>query len=398
MRIAQVTPYDYPYPGGVTEHIKCLGEELRKMGHTVTVVAPSSSNVDGLEENIIRISRAVLPVRFNGAVARLSLAPQVYQRVKGVLKTGQFDIVHCHEPTAPLLPLAMLRHSNSINVGTFHSFGETIHPVYEYGKAVLDPLLDRLDGRIAVSEAARDYVAHWFPADYTIIPNGVKIERFGSEYLQPIERFMDGKLNILFVGRLERRKGFRHLLRAYPLIKAAVPQARLIVVGAFNKEDRAAYLRYVRLHKLRDVRFVGYVSSDELARYYRTAHVFVAPATGYESFGLVLLEAMAAGAPVVASSIAGYRSVIEDGVNGLLVPPAHELPLAETIIKLLQDPEQRAYFSAVGRQTADRYDWRRVAREVADFYAACIAHPAGRHRLRPAAAAGLGGQSRFGSH
>ena len=390
MRIALVTPYDYSYPGGVTVHIKCLGDELRKMGHSVTIVAPSSATVDSLEENIVRISRSIWPVPFNGSSARISLSPQVYQRVKGVLRAGQFDVVHVHEPTVPVLPLAMLRHSNALNIGTFHAYREAVHLGYEYGKAILDPFLDRLDGRIAVSPAARDYIAEYFPAEYTIIPNGVDVERFGGAHVAPIERFMDGKLNILFVGRLDRRKGFRHLLRAYPAIKAAVPQARLIVVGAFSKGDRAAYLHYVRLNKLRDVRFVGYASMTDLARYYRTAHVFVAPSTGFESFGMVLLEAMAAGAPVVASSIAGYRSVITDGVDGLLVPPGSETALAETIVKLLTNPEQRAQLSLAGRQTAACYAWPRVAREVADYYTACLAHPSGAQRAGAATVGGTG--------
>ncbi len=391
MRIALVTPYDYSYPGGVTEHIKCLGNELTKLGHAVTVVAPSSANVDSLEGNVVRISRSIWPVPFNGSSARISLSPQVYQRVKGVLRAGQFDVVHVHEPTVPVLPLAMLRHSNALNIGTFHAYREAIHLGYEYGKAILDPFLGRLDGRIAVSPAARDYISEYFPAEYTIIPNGVDLERFGGPHVTPIERYMDGKLNILFVGRLERRKGFRYLLRAYPAIKAAVPEARLIVVGAFAKADRAAYLHYVRLNKLRDVRFIGYASAVDLARYYRTAHVFVAPSTGFESFGMVLLEAMAAGAPVVASSIAGYRSVVTDGVDGLLVAPAKEQALAETVIGLLKNAEQRTQLSQAGYATAARYAWPRVAREVADFYAACLVRPA---RLQRSQAAGA---SRSGS-
>lgn len=396
MRIALVTPYDYSYPGGVTEHIKCLGNELRQMGHTVTIVAPSSATIDSLEENIIRISRSIWPVPFNGSSARISLSPQVYQRVKGVLRAGQFDVVHVHEPTVPVLPLAMLRHSNALNIGTFHAYREAVHLGYEYLKGILDPFLDRLDGRIAVSPAARDYISEYFPAEYSIIPNGVDLSRFAGPHVTPIERYMDGKLNILFVGRLDRRKGFRYLLRAYPAIKAAVPEARLIVVGAFTKQDRAAHLHYVRLNKLRDVRFVGYASAAELARYYRTADIFVAPSTGFESFGMVLLEAMAAGAPVVASSITGYRSVVIDGVNGLLVAPGHEQALAETVIKLLKSPEQRSQLSEAGRKTAQRYAWPRVAREVADFYTACLANPAGSQRLRAAASAGGPGHSRLG--
>src|SRR3954447_7198157 len=204
MRIALVSPYDFPYPGGVTEHIKSLDRELRRLGHAVTIIAPSSTDRDSLEGNIIKISGAVLSVPFSGSVARVSFAPSVYQRVKRVLAEGRFDIVHVHEPTVPILPLAMLRHSHAVNIATFHAY-RNIHRGYEYGRSLYDPFLDRIDGRIAVSSAARDYISHYFPNDYTIIPNGVDIERFGGAHVRPVEQFSDDKLNILFVGRLERR-------------------------------------------------------------------------------------------------------------------------------------------------------------------------------------------------
>jgi phosphatidyl-myo-inositol alpha-mannosyltransferase len=374
MRIALVSPYDFPYPGGVTEHIKALDRELRLLGHSVTIIAPSSSNRDSLDGNIVKISGAVLNFPFSGSVARVSFSPNVYQRVKGVLAEGRFDIVHVHEPTVPILPLAMLRHSRAINIATFHAYRD-IHRGYEYAGGLYDPFLDRLDGRIAVSTAARDYISRYFPGDYTIIPNGVDLVRFGNPDITPFPQYQDGKLNILFVGRLERRKGFRYLMRAYPYIKAAIPEARLIVVGAYSREDYAPYLRYTRAHRLRDVKFVGYAAAAELPRYYRSAHVFVAPATGYESFGMVLLEAMAAGAPVVASSIPGYRSVISHDVDGLLVTPENEKAIADVVIGLLRDPARQAQLREAGSVTAQRFAWSRVARQVLDYYERQLAAP-----------------------
>ena len=383
MRIALVSPYDFPYPGGVTEHIKHLNRELRRLGHQVTIIAPSTSAPERLEDNIIRISDDIFSVPWSGSVARLTLSPQVYQRVKHVLAEGRFDIVHLHEPTVPLLPLAVLRHSRAVNIGTFHAYRETTHYGYEYGKGLLDPFLDRLDGRIAVSQAARDYIAQYFPGDYTIIPNGVDTARFGGPSVMPIESLMDGKLNILFVGRLEQRKGFRFLLRAFPYIKAAVPEARLVVVGAFTKEDRAPFLRYCRTHGLRDVKFVGFAPADQLPRYYRSAHVFVSPATGYESFGIVLLEAMAAGAPVVASNITGYRSVITPGRDGVLVPPEDPQALGEAVVDLLRDPARRERLSAAGHATAQRYAWPVVTQRIVTYYQSHLdapgAHEPARH-------------------
>lgn len=368
MRIALISPYDFPYPGGVTEHIKHLDRELQRLGHSVTIIAPSTTEADDLEDNIIKVSDAVWSVPWSGSVARLTLSPNVYQRVKHILAEGQFDIVHVHEPTVPILPLAVLRHSHSVNIGTFHAYRETAHLGYEYGKSFLDPFLDRLDGRIAVSAAARDYIAQYFPGDYTIIPNGVDVERFGGATVEPLPSLQDGKLNILFVGRLEVRKGFRYLLRAFPYIKSAVPEARLVVVGAYNKEDRAPFLRYCRTHRLRDVKFIGYAETSELPRYYRSAHVFVSPATGFESFGIVLLEAMAAGAPVVASDIAGYRSVVTHGQNGLLVSPADPIAIADAVIHLLQNPMVRERLSQAGRVTVAQYAWPVVAGKIVQYY------------------------------
>lgn len=375
MRIALVSPYDFPYPGGVTEHIKCLDRELRHLGHATTIIAASSTDKDSLEGNVIKLSGAVWPIPFSGSVARIGVSPRLYQRVKGILADGRFDILHVHEPTAPILPLAALRHSRCVNVGTFHSYRDTAHYGFQYMGGLVTPFLERLDGRIAVSVAARDYIAQYFPADYTIIPNGVEVTRFSSPDIQPFPRFDDGKLNILFVGRLESRKGFRYLLRAYARIKAAVPEARLLVVGAYSKDDRAPFLRYARAHKLRDIRFLGYAEWADLPRYYKTAHVFVSPATGYESFGIVLLEAMAAGTPVIASSNVGYRAVIQDDVNGVLVPPRDEQAIADAVIALLHDPPRRARLADAGRCTAERYAWPQVTRQVVDMYERLLAAP-----------------------
>ena len=179
-------------------------------------------------------------------------------------------------------------------------------------------------------------------------------------------------LNILFVGRMEKRKGFRYLLRAFAQIKSAVPNARLIVAGAYGKKEREPLVRFAREHGLRDVKFVGYISEEEKPRYYRSAHVFCAPSTGFESFGLVLLEAMAAGTPVVASDIAGYRTALTDGREGLLVPPQDPTALAQAIIGLLNDAERRRCMGEQGRMTASNYAWPKVARSTLDLYEECL--------------------------
>jgi len=372
MKIALVSPYDYPYPGGVVKHIFYLDKEFRRLGHDVRIIAACSEDVGDVPRQVIKVSGSIAHIPFAGSVARITLSPRVYRRVKKILKQEQFDVIHLHEPMTPTLPLAVLRHvplsPQSVVVGTFHAYRESNHPGYEYAKPILERFFGRLDGRIAVSEAVRDYLVPYFPGDYRIIPNGIDLERFGDPALRPLERFDDGKLNILFVGRLEKRKGFRYLLRAFAQVKKAVPQARLMVVGAYYKEDKEPFVFYARENRLRDVRFIGQVSEDDLPRYYRTCHVFCAPSTGFESFGIILLEAMAAGKPIVASDIDGYRGVLADGEEGLLVQPEDERRLAEALIRLLKDPALRERMGRQGQATATDYAWHKVAQQVLDYY------------------------------
>jgi phosphatidylinositol alpha-mannosyltransferase len=371
MKIALVSPYDYPYPGGVTKHISTLYDCFRRLGHKVKIITACSDVGENLPDHVIKVSGFITPVPFSGSVARISLAPIIYQRVKRLLRQEQFDVIHVHEPMTPALPLVVLRHCkvipHAVIVGTFHAYRET-SAGYNYGRPIFGRFIQRLDGRIAVSKASRDYIAQYFPGDYVIIPNGIDVARFSDPSLAPIQRFNDGKPNILFVGRLEKRKGFRHLLAAFAHIKKAVPEARLIVAGAYEKADKEAFVLYARSHRLRDVRFVGLVSEEDLPRYYRTCDVFCAPSIGFESFGLVLLEAMAAGRPIVASDIVGYRTVVRNGEEGLLVPPGDEEALATALVSLLRDPGLRQRVGERGQARASAYSRDRIAQRILDFY------------------------------
>jgi phosphatidylinositol alpha-mannosyltransferase len=240
-------------------------------------------------------------------------------------------------------------------------------------RPLLKPVYNKLNGRIFVSQAVRDFTLAQFPGDYRIIPNGIDYARFSDPDIEPIERFNDGRPNILFVGRLDKRKGFRHLMRAFPYIKKEVPDARLIVVGAFDDKEKAPFIRYARSNGLRGIHFVGYVSRDELPRFYRTANLFCAPSTGFESFGIVLLEAMAAGLPIVASDIAGYRLVLTQGREGQLVPAAEPTLLARAAVELLRKPALRAVMGQYGRATAAQYDWTHIADQVLAYYTDLLA-------------------------
>ncbi|MBS1253720.1 MAG: Phosphatidyl-myo-inositol mannosyltransferase [Anaerolineales bacterium] len=372
MKIAQVSPYDYPYAGGVQEHIRHLSEHFQAMGHQVQILAASSATGDELQSNIVKVSEAIVPVPFSGSVVRISISPRVYWRVKRILEEGEFDIIHLHEPIVPLLPLVVLRHAKTVTVGTFHAYRDS-HAAYDWGKPAIQPFIDRLDGKIVVSTAARSTVARYFPGEYVIVPNGVEYGRFADDDLAPIAEFGDSRPNILFVGRLEKRKGFKYLLEAFRFIKAAVPDARLLVVGKYDKEDVEPFEWYVKHHALEGVHFVGYATSDELPRYYQTADVCCVPSTGFESFGIVLLEAMAAGTPVVASNIPGYREVLTDGKEGRSVPPGDVDELASATIALLNDPERRRQMGCAGRRTARDYRWEVIASRVYECYEMLLA-------------------------
>ncbi|MGB3903358.1 MAG: glycosyltransferase family 4 protein [Anaerolineae bacterium] len=368
MKIALVSPYDFPFPGGVTQHISYLDKHFRELGHQVKIIAPcGGESPEKLPENVSVTTTRVISIPFSGSKARIPYSPAVYWRVRRALQEEDFDIVHAHEPMTLPVPVVALRHSQAVNVGTFHAYRDR-HLIYQYCRSVFQPVFDKLDGKIAVSEAARDTVARYFGGEYVIIPNGIDANRFGGDHVRPLEQYSDGRLNILFVGRLEPRKGFRYLLQAFRYVKEEFPQARLIVVGAYQKKEMSRHLRYARQHHLTGVKFVGNVSDEDLPRYYRSCHVFCAPSTGFESFGIVLLEAMAAGKPTVASNIPGYRDIVDDGKDGLLVEPKNEKALGEAIIRVLKDPAMQRTMGENGRRKALEYSWSEVAERVLDYY------------------------------
>jgi phosphatidylinositol alpha-mannosyltransferase len=300
----------------------------------------------------------------NGSIARISVSPRLSRDVRAVLGSVPFDIIHLHEPMLPSLPLAVLRASRATNVGTFHAYRGS-NFAYFYGKPFLRYFFGKLDGRIAVSPCARDFVARHFPAPYRVIPNGIDYDRFARP-LAPIRELCDGRPNVLFVGRLEKRKGLSYLLRAWARVHDAVPQARLVVVGGGGGLQH--YRKFVEERLSDDIVFTGQVSDEELPRYYQTADVYCAPSTGGESFGIVLLEAMAAARPIVTTSIAGYRDVVTHDREGLLVPPKDAGALADALVRVLRDRALQARLGETGRRTAVKYDWRQVADDVLEYY------------------------------
>lgn len=371
MRIALVSPYDWAYPGGVAAHLTKLRDQFVRYGHYVRIIVPSSRPDDNFDPSVI-ICGTPWAIPANGSVARIALSLRLSEQVKAILGRESFDVVHLHEPLMPTLPITVLRFSQGINVGTFHANSDGSRAYY-YGRRILQRWFRKLDGKIAVSRPAREFVSQYFPGYYNIIPNGVDVERFSpSVPVRPEPS--DGAYTILFVGRLEQRKGLRYLISAFSGVKRLLPHARLVVAG--DGPQREEYERAVADNGISDVTFAGYVSDSDLPRYYRSADLFCAPATGGESQGVVLLEAMASGTPIVASAIDGYASVLTHEKEALLVPPRDERALSLAIVHLLTHRELREAMGKAGRKTAGDYSWERVALQVLAYYERLVSEAA----------------------
>jgi len=363
MKIGLVSPYVYPLPGGVTQHVRYLYENLRLRGHEVRILTSSHGLQRSSEGDVIRLGKG-FSVPSNGSMGTVTLSPRFVSQARDLLDEERFDVLHFHEPFVPFLSLVLLNQSRSVNIGTFHAYGGW-SPSYEFGARALRGYGERLHGRIAVSAAARHFIDRYFPGDYKVIPNGVDVTRF--QRAVPLTRWQDGTRNILFVGRFEPRKGVLELLKAYrTLRKNGYENTRLLLVGGGPQEREAR--RYIATRRLQGVHFLGRVSDDEKDQLFRTCDVYVSPATGRESFGIVLLEAMAAGAPIVASDIHGYKGVVRRGREALLVPPKDSDAIATAVGRLLDDRELAASMSAAGIIRADEFSWPRVTAKVDDYY------------------------------
>ncbi len=363
IKVGLVSPYDLAFHGGVNDHINKLGAQFRAWGHTVKVIAPCSAPQRISDPDFIPMGRPV-PLPSGGSIARISLSVWLLPRIKAMLQREAFDVIHLHEPFAGFVSLWTIRASDSINIGTFHTFRG--HKLYNVGfKRLAKPYFAKLHGRIAVSKPASDFISRHFPGDYALIPNGIQVDDFGPS-VEPFPHLRDGKTNLLFVGRLEKRKGLKYLLGAYSQLKWKWPNLRLVVVGS-GTPDADSY-RIMSERNLQDVIFAGSVSEADKIRFFKSADIFCSPATGKESFGMVLLEAMAADKPVVATAIEGYSSVVTHDHDGLLVPPKDDEALADAIGTLLESPELRAKLISNGRRTVQEFRWERVAGRVMDYY------------------------------
>jgi phosphatidyl-myo-inositol alpha-mannosyltransferase len=365
MKIGLVSPYDFSFSGGVNNHITHLAGHFMQSGHDVKILAPRSDKTNrDYPFEIIAIGRP-FPISAISTVSRVPVSPWLPFQVAYTLQREKFDILHIHEPLIPLLPLSVLLTSNTTTIGTFHAFHEKPR-YYRFGRLFLKNCLPRLHGKIVVSEPARSFIASYLPDNYSVIPNGVDVRRFSGNHTRRRE-LDDGKLNFLFIGRLEKRKGLDYLLRAYSKVQNQIPPSRLVVVGAHAKNDPKYEEMSCKLG-IRDIVFTGAVADNELPSYYQSADVFFAPATHGESFGIVLLEAMASGVPIIASGIPGYASVLSHEKEGLLVAPRDENALMQAMLSLSGNAELRKAMSASGRTKAEKYSWENIANRVMECY------------------------------
>lgn len=371
MRICLVSPYSWSFPGGVMEHIDSLAGHLEGRGHEVKVIAPNDpldlrtrmlhpklGRHGQLPSRVIPAGRSV-PLPSNGSLANVAFSPSVFRYARRAFQEHRPDVVHVHEPLIPLASWAAMKAAGRMGiplVGTFHANYPEGCAHYKIFQPLLASYLRSFEAKIAVSPTAAATVAQYFPGEYRIIPNGLDVGRFGPT---DAPRKPD---QILFVGRPDARKGLPVLIAALDRVLEEVPAARLVVVGSRRE--------YVRLPKrlLSSVEVLGPVDDGGLVECMRSSTLLCAPSTGGESFGMVLVEAMAAGLPVVASDIPGYESVVSSGTNGVLVPPGDPASLASALIALLRDPVRREKLSLAGLGAAARYDWSRVAVELEDIY------------------------------
>jgi phosphatidylinositol alpha-mannosyltransferase len=368
LRIAVVAPYDLSRPGGVNNQIRAQARALRRLGHSVRVFGPASRP---LQNGEISLGRS-LPVTMFGTESGLGVDPRGVPAVQRMLREP-LDIVHVHEPFTPLMPWIAVAGARVPVVCTFHVHREQGHRVYASAAWLLRPLARRINRRIAVSDAARRTVESHFPGHYAIVPNGIDIDVFSTPRPRP-DVFETARRHVLYIGRLEPRKGVEFLVRAMADVQRQFPDVRLVVGG--DGPD-AARLKRLAGELGVDARFAGAIGEADLPAFFQAADIVCSPALGGESFGIVLLEAMASSRPVVASRIEGYEELVGQRGCARLVPPGNAAALAASLAALLTDAGARREMVAAGNAVAREYDWSAIGLRVMEIYQSALNSPGG---------------------
>jgi phosphatidylinositol alpha-mannosyltransferase len=361
MRIGMVCPYSFDVPGGVQAHVAELSAVLIGLGHEVSVLAPADEDTV-LPSYVVNGGRAIA-VRYNGSVARLSFTPTNFARVRKWIRGNDFDVLHLHEPNAPSLTMMALMIAEGPIVATFHT-STTKSRMLSTFSGVLQPFLEKITGRIAVSDLARRWQVEALGSDAVEIPNGVHVAAFAEA--EPLPGYPRAGGTLAFLGRYdEPRKGMPVLLAALPALLEDHPDLEVLVVG---RGDVDALRRAAGEEVFAHLRLLGQVSDAEKASALRSADVYCAPNTGGESFGIVLVEAMAAGTAVAASDLEAFRRVLQDGAAGALVPNGDADAWGRTLHGLLADADRRAALVRAGNAAVRAYDWPVVAQQVLRVY------------------------------
>ncbi|MBA3339281.1 MAG: glycosyltransferase family 4 protein [Geodermatophilaceae bacterium] len=370
MRIGLVCPYTWDIPGGVQYHVRDLAQTLIGLGHHVQVLTPANDE-DALPPYVTSAGRAV-PIRYNGSVARLQFGPVAAARVRRWLRDGHFDVLHVHEPSAPSLSLLTCVLARGPIVATFHA--ATVRSRWLAAvQGVLQPFMERISGRIAVSDLARRVQVEHLGGDAIVIPNGVDVAHFAAA--KPLPGYPRAGLTIGFLGRFdERRKGLPVLIEALAQITPEHPDLRLLVAGRGDESELFDELP----DALKDrVTVLGEISEDDKARMLASIDIYCAPNLGGESFGVILVEALAAGAAIVASDLDAFRRVLNDGAVGVLVRRGNAQALAAGLAQLLGAPSRRAELVQAGRLAVQEYDWPVVSERVLAVYETVVSRVGG---------------------
>lgn len=359
IRIGIVCPYSWDVPGGVQNHIRDLAEFLIDNGHYVEVLAPATESTE-LPDYVVSAGRAV-SIPYNGAVARVLFGVGANSRVRGWINDGDFDLLHLHEPAIPSLSLLACWAGEGAMVGTFHAAAKYQKAIVAIGP-ILEPVIEKLSARIAVSESARLTLTAHLETDAIVIPNGI----YADNYRDGSARSEWQGNTIGFLGRFEEdRKGLPVLLDALPIISRFIPDIRVLIAGPGDSEEVLAKVD----PQLRNrVEFLGKISEEDKADFLASVSLYIAPNTGGESFGIILAEAMAGGAAVVASDIPAFADVLGNGEFGALFESENSENLAKVIIDLLRDDKKRKDLAIAGAVHAQRFDWGQVGEEIFEVY------------------------------
>jgi phosphatidylinositol alpha-mannosyltransferase len=358
-RIGIVCPYGWDTPGGVQAHIADLATYLISQGHFVSVLAPTSDE-DGLPDYVVSAGKPIA-IPYNGAVARILFGPIAFARVRQWIAQGEFDLLHLHEPAIPSISLLACFAAEGPLVGTFHASAKKQKAIFAIGP-ILEPVIEKLTARIAVSEAARSTLTEHLETDAVVVPNGIYARRLASGVINP--QWTGNTIG--FIGRFaEPRKGLNVLVQALPSIVAEIPDVAVLVAGPGDADE---FLETVPQNLRNRFTFLGRITEKEKADFLHSIGLYVAPNTGGESFGIILAEALAGGAAVVASDIPAFKALLGEGRYGSLFRSEDPQSLASSIVTILQDSQLREKFRSEGKVYAQSFDWDVVAERIYDVY------------------------------